>query len=204
MNRTRSQTTRSDRLLLLLLAGVSSAVYAQKTTITIQASGPGKPISPDLFGIFFEDLNYAADGGLYAELIQNRSFEYSPTEQPAWNPLSFWELQKRGGGDGSDQRGRNAAHPREQSALRLADRAQPRRRRGHRQRRLRRHPAQGRRNLRGFVLGLSGFHGTNVGAGRQQQAHARDPAAGNQGRRSAGRSFHAGGGSRVAEGQRRS
>ncbi|OHB66572.1 MAG: alpha-N-arabinofuranosidase, partial [Planctomycetes bacterium RBG_13_60_9] len=85
----------------LWLAGASSGVYAQKTTITIQASQPGKPISPDLFGVFFEDLNYAADGGLYAELIQNRSFEYSPTEQPDWNPLSFWEFQKRGNGDGS-------------------------------------------------------------------------------------------------------
>jgi hypothetical protein len=76
-------------------------VYAQKTTITIQASQSGKLTSPDLFGIFFEDLKYAADGGLYAELIQNRSFEYSPTEQSSWNPLSFWELQKRGGGDDS-------------------------------------------------------------------------------------------------------
>ena len=84
-----------------LLAGGCQAVHAQKTAVTIQASDPGKPISPDLFGVFFEDLNYAADGGLYAELIQNRSFEYSPTEQPDWNPLSFWELERRGGGDGS-------------------------------------------------------------------------------------------------------
>ena len=36
-------------------------------------------------------LNYAADGGLYAELVQNRSFEYTPTEQSGWNPLSYWE-----------------------------------------------------------------------------------------------------------------
>ncbi|MBZ0254616.1 hypothetical protein K8I31_01050, partial [bacterium] len=72
-----------------------------KTTLKIKASGPGKPISPDLLGIFFEDLNYAADGGLYAELIQNRSFEYSPTEQPDWHPLKFWNLEKRGGGEGN-------------------------------------------------------------------------------------------------------
>ena len=87
--------------LALLVAGISSGVYAQKTTLTIQTSGPGKPISPDLVGIFFEDLNYAADGGLYAELVQNRSFEYSPVEQSDWHPLKFWDLQKRGGGDGS-------------------------------------------------------------------------------------------------------
>lgn len=51
----------------------------------------GKKISPDLFGLFFEDINYAADGGLYAELVQNRSFEYNPTERREWHPLSFWE-----------------------------------------------------------------------------------------------------------------
>ncbi|HEY6502610.1 MAG TPA: alpha-L-arabinofuranosidase C-terminal domain-containing protein [Chitinophagaceae bacterium] len=51
----------------------------------------GKKISPDLFGLFFEDINYAADGGLYAELLQNRSFEYSPTDNRQWHSLSFWE-----------------------------------------------------------------------------------------------------------------
>ncbi len=79
----------------------SSAVMGQQAKLNIRLDQPGKPISPDLFGVFFEDLNYAADGGLYAELIQNRSFEYSPTEQPDWHPLSFWDIQKRGGGDGS-------------------------------------------------------------------------------------------------------
>ncbi len=73
---------------------------ANAAQLTIQA-GAGKSISPDLVGVFFEDLNYAADGGLYAELIQNRSFEYSPTEQSDWHPLKFWETQKRRGGDGS-------------------------------------------------------------------------------------------------------
>jgi len=70
-------------------------------SLTIDLAAPGKAISPDLFGIFFEDLNYAADGGLYAELIQNRSFEYSATEQSNWGPLSFWDLVKTGDGDGS-------------------------------------------------------------------------------------------------------
>lgn len=51
----------------------------------------GKKISSDLFGLFFEDINYAADGGLYAELVQNRSFEYSPTDNRQWSSLSFWE-----------------------------------------------------------------------------------------------------------------
>lgn len=68
--------------------------------ITVMALGQspkvGKKISPDLFGLFFEDINYAADGGLYAELIQNRSFEYNPTEQRNWHPLSFWEYYTPG------------------------------------------------------------------------------------------------------------
>ncbi len=60
-------------------------------SINAQQNYNGKKISSDLFGLFFEDINYAADGGLYAELVQNRSFEYNPTEQKIWNPLSFWE-----------------------------------------------------------------------------------------------------------------
>jgi len=88
------------RLLAVMLLSVT-AVYAEPVELTVQAGKPGKPISPDLVGVFFEDLNYAADGGLYAELIQNRSFEYSPTEKTYWHPLKFWELKKYGGGDGS-------------------------------------------------------------------------------------------------------
>jgi len=72
---------------------------AEKTTVTVEANA-GKPISPDLVGIFFEDLSYAADGGLYAELVQNRSFEYAATEQPTWGPLTGWEFIRRGGGAG--------------------------------------------------------------------------------------------------------
>src|SRR2546423_4794525 len=71
------------------------------TKLTIDLNQSGKAISPDLFGIFFEDLNYAADGGLYAELVQNRSFEYSAVERPDWNALTSWELVARGGGKGT-------------------------------------------------------------------------------------------------------
>jgi alpha-L-arabinofuranosidase len=80
--------------------------------ITITLSEPGNPISPDLFGIFFEDLNYAADGGLYAELIQNRSFEYQATEQPTWNALTSWSLTTRGNGKGElSAQDANPIHP---------------------------------------------------------------------------------------------
>lgn len=60
-----------------------------------------KAISPDLFGIFFEDLSYAADGGLYAELIQNRSFEYNPADKKGWNSLTAWEYTRQGYGYGT-------------------------------------------------------------------------------------------------------
>lgn len=45
----------------------------------------------DFYGIFFEDLNHAADGGLYGELIQNRSFEFDPIDHPTYHSLMAWE-----------------------------------------------------------------------------------------------------------------
>lgn len=45
----------------------------------------------DLFGLFFEDLNHAADGGLYAELVQNRSFEYDKIDNKEYHALTAWE-----------------------------------------------------------------------------------------------------------------
>lgn len=55
-----------------------------------------KKISPDLMGIFFEDISYAADGGLYAELIQNRDFEYSSADRREWNAQTAWQLEGEG------------------------------------------------------------------------------------------------------------
>ncbi len=49
-----------------------------------------KPISDQLIGIFFEDISYAADGGLYAELIQNRDFEYGPKDRREWRATTAW------------------------------------------------------------------------------------------------------------------
>jgi len=77
-------TVFSKVLSLLLVLFVFLSVNAQT------AKG-GKKISSDLFGLFFEDINYAADGGLYAEQVQNRSFEYNPAERREWHPLSYWE-----------------------------------------------------------------------------------------------------------------
>ena len=55
-----------------------------------------KEISDQLVGIFFEDINYAADGGLYAELVQNRDFEYNDTDHGGWNARTAWTLEGNG------------------------------------------------------------------------------------------------------------
>ena len=51
---------------------------------TVLTNKPGATIQPTMYGIFFEDINYGADGGLYAEMVQNRSFEF-PTRLMGWN-----------------------------------------------------------------------------------------------------------------------
>lgn len=58
-----------------------------------------KPISDMLIGAFFEDINYAADGGLYAELVQNRGFEYAPGDRGNdrnWNARTAWSVGDEG------------------------------------------------------------------------------------------------------------
>ena len=59
---------------LTLTAGM--ALQAQTNEFVIQTKKLGAEIQPTMYGLFFEDINYGADGGLYAELIQNRDFEY--------------------------------------------------------------------------------------------------------------------------------
>ena len=71
----------------------------QNLPATVSASlavdmGKTKTISDKLVGIFFEDISYAADGGLYAELVQNRDFEYSSRDRKEWNALTAWEHSK--------------------------------------------------------------------------------------------------------------
>src|ERR1700753_1172840 len=53
------------------------------TKLVVDLAHPGAAISPQMYGVFFEDINFAADGGLYPELVKNRSFEFS-------EPLTGW------------------------------------------------------------------------------------------------------------------
>ena len=51
----------------------------------------------DFYGIFFEDINHAADGGLYGEMIRNRAFEFSPMDNPSYQALTAWKRIEEGG-----------------------------------------------------------------------------------------------------------
>ncbi|MFW5961811.1 MAG: alpha-L-arabinofuranosidase C-terminal domain-containing protein [bacterium] len=63
-------------LIFAILLLLSNIVFAENT-LTINTSLDGPEISSDLYGIFFEDINHAVDGGLYAELVYNRAFEHT-------------------------------------------------------------------------------------------------------------------------------
>ncbi len=64
--------------------------------LTVDISQQTEPLG-DLYGIFFEDLNHAADGGLYAEMVQNRSFEFAAIDNPDYHGLTAWESVERDG-----------------------------------------------------------------------------------------------------------
>src|SRR5919198_6384014 len=79
------------RCVLLIAVALlhTQLVFAQTRTITVQVDKPGAPIPKTLFGLFFEDINFGADGGLYPERVKNRSFEFP-------NPMMGWKQLDRG------------------------------------------------------------------------------------------------------------
>ena len=62
-------------VILLICAGQASVKAASSIHVQVNADGPRVQVSPDLYGIFYEEINHAGDGGLYAEMVQNRTFE---------------------------------------------------------------------------------------------------------------------------------
>lgn len=71
---------------LPFLAGISMSVEAQKPLqLVVKADKPTVEVAPTMWGIFFEDINFAADGGIYAELVKNRSFEFA-------TPIMGWDI----------------------------------------------------------------------------------------------------------------
>jgi alpha-L-arabinofuranosidase len=85
------QITRIQFILLVAFLGASAhGVFAQ-ASLTVDVDKPGHRVSPTLWGVFFEDINLSADGGIYPELVRNRSFEDS--DQP-----DSWTLSDSNGG----------------------------------------------------------------------------------------------------------
>jgi len=74
-------------LVVLFCLFIVVEAYSQEQNITVNVKKPTATIQPTMWGIFFEDINLAADGGLYAELVKNRSFEFA-------QPLMGWEILK--------------------------------------------------------------------------------------------------------------
>lgn len=76
------------------LASVTGWAQEVRETLSfeVRADQPGASIPSTMYGIFFEDINFGADGGLYAELVKNRSFEF---EQPlmGWTPFGSVEVR---------------------------------------------------------------------------------------------------------------
>ncbi len=68
----------------LMLAAMTSLGASAQHQFAVQANKPGVEIQPTMYGIFFEDINFGADGGLYAEMVENRSFEF-PQRLMGWN-----------------------------------------------------------------------------------------------------------------------
>lgn len=86
---------RATTIAALALALASLSVQAQDHELVIQTRKVGAEIQPTMYGLFFEDINYAADGGLYAELVKNRSFEFSQALM-GWKTFGKVELHDDG------------------------------------------------------------------------------------------------------------
>ena len=84
---------RASMLAVCAIVLAVAIAHADTASLTVDVGRPGAKISPDLYGIFFEEINHAGDGGIYAELVRNRSFE--DAQSPAG-----WEEVKRGSAEG--------------------------------------------------------------------------------------------------------
>ena len=75
---------------------VAAAACTPAHRLDIDLENPGAPVQPTMYGIFFEDINYAADGGLYAELVKNRSFEFPQDPLQGWKAFGKVEVRTDG------------------------------------------------------------------------------------------------------------
>lgn len=86
-----------------------SLAQTPQQSIVVQVNQPKADIQPTMWGIFFEDINFGADGGIYAELVKNRSFEFSM-------PLMGWKEDKSSDASGNililNRGNKNSSNPR--------------------------------------------------------------------------------------------
>ena len=90
MPRLRSRLAGLAVAVAALPLAVAPPVVAPDYTITVDAAAAGPAIADSMYGVFFEDINFAADGGLYAELVRNRSFEFLPADNRSYTGLTGW------------------------------------------------------------------------------------------------------------------
>ena len=100
------------------MAGMALGLQAQTHEFVIQTKKMGAEIQPTMYGIFFEDINFAADGGLYAELVKNRSFEF-PEAFCGWKTFGKVRLMDGGPFERNPHYVRlsPAGHPQKQTGL---------------------------------------------------------------------------------------
>lgn len=136
---------------ILVTATLISASAAARP---FQIPSGGKAISDHLIGIFFEDISSAADGGLYAELLQNGSFEYNPNERDGWGPATAWRIIRPGHSLGYvESKQGDGVHPNNPNYMRLhAERVKE---------------YADYKGWKGFGLQNDGFDGISVKAGVQ-------------------------------------
>ena len=72
---------------VLVLAGGSGVAFGEPASIVVHPDQTGVPLNHAMWGVFFEDINFGADGGLYAEMVKNRGFEF-PDALMGWSKLS--------------------------------------------------------------------------------------------------------------------
>lgn len=96
-------------LAIPFLCLLTSALTAQEKRIIVKAGKPTAEIQPTMWGVFFEDINMGADGGIYAELVKNRSFEF-------YKPLMGWKVEQTKFTEGAvtvlNREDKNTANPR--------------------------------------------------------------------------------------------
>ena len=105
-------------LLAALALATGMTLQAQTNELVVQTKKLGAEIQPTMYGLFFEDINYAADGGLYAELVKNRSFEF-PQHLMGWKAFGKVTVMDDGPFDKNPHYVRlsNAGHPHKQTGL---------------------------------------------------------------------------------------